>query len=492
MKPTHFILYLASIVVGMIAASGGLFLLFDRLVMPDRDHNWRSYHEIILDYVPGPRILIDSGSNTNHAIAPELIERELKRPTLIIADNAGVPFQVKLDRLEKYAKSGDIIILPLEWSYYDTEQVQMDFIEYITVKWAEYYHAMTKPEQFRFFLGHIQLDKIISRLWRLTDATPNVDQRKSYQYIVDEKLNLSGVTKTSFEDRKRHISMRGKSCHEYIFAPTGEIRDFVKETAIGLSKLQKDRQVTIIMTWPAVAGADCYDFAALDSFVEKMRELFLNVGIAVVGDPRNSLFSEEHTLDTYYHIDIEAAYTRTRRLIEDIKAAGLIPAEPEQTSPPLENGSAALIATALTKEEARIARNNSMLLSPLAKGAYVPGTEEFDNLFQLSPTGWHDFEGWGVWSRGDRSEIALRPQPNKTCDVKLDAQYFSGGRPSSIFVDGEFLKIDDGGPISIAPGDRPITIGLRHRDAHSPRELGMSDDFRVLAFGLSRIIVGCE
>ena len=115
MKPTHFILYLASIVVGMIAASGGLFLLFDRLVMPDRDHNWRSYHEIILDYVPGPRILIDSGSNTNHAIAPELIERELKRPTLIIADNAAVPFRVQSSsRLEKYAKSGDIIIC--RWS----------------------------------------------------------------------------------------------------------------------------------------------------------------------------------------------------------------------------------------------------------------------------------------------------------------------------------------------------------------------------------------
>ena len=492
MKPLNFILYLASIIVGMIASSGALFMLFDRLVMVDRDHNWRSYHEIILDYVPGPRILIDSGSNSLHAIVPELIETELKRPTFVIADNAAVPFQVKLDRLEKYAKSGDIIILPLEWSYYDAERVPGDFLGDITVKWAEYYFAMTKTEQFRFFLGHIQLDKIISGLWRLIDAAPNVDQRKSYQRAMDEKSNWSGVTKTSLENRTRHPAMEGKSCAEFIIAPTGQLRDFVKEFAARLSKLRKDRQATIVLTWPAVAGTDCYDSAALDSFVEKLRELFGNAGIAVIGDPRSSVVSEQHMLDNYYHVDIEAGFARTRRLIEDIKQAGLLPDDGDPASPPLENGSAALIATALTKEEARIARNNSMLISPLAKGAYAPGTEEFEKFFQLSPSGWQGFESWGIWSRGDRSEIVLRPRPNKTCDVKLDAHYFSQARPSLIFLDGKFLKIDDGSPISIAPGDRPVTIGLQHLDVRSPRELGVSNDPRGLAFGLSRIIVGCE
>ena len=197
-------------------------------------------------------------------------------------------------------------------------------------------------------------------------------------------------------------------------------------------------------------------------------------------------------LDNYYHVDIEAGFARTRRLIEDIKQAGLAPGEGDPASPPRENGSAALIAAALMKEEARIAENDAMLLSPLSKGAYAPGTEEFEKFFQLSSTGWQGFESWGIWSRGDRSEIVVRPQPSKTCEVKLDAQYFSQARPSSISLNGEFLKVDDGSPISIAPGDRPIAIGLQHRDVRSPRQLGISDDSRSLAFGLSRIIVGCE
>ncbi|MGA8169376.1 MAG: hypothetical protein WB816_00845 [Methylocystis sp.] len=492
MKPSAFSLYLASIIVGMTAGAGALFLLFDRLVMPDRDHVWRSYHEIILDYVPGPRILIDSGSNTAHAIAPELIEREFERPTIIIADNATIPLGLRLGRLEKYSKAGDVIILPLEWGYYKEETTPSDFLDEITGEWSEYYFAMPRIEQFRFFVGHIKLDQILSALWRRIDATPRLDQRKSREHVMDEKFNWSGVTKASLEIRKRHVSMQGKSCSQYIFVPTGEPPDFVRRTAIRLSQLQKQRQVVIVVTWPAVAGTDCYNFVELDSYVEKLRRIFNDAGIAVIADPRSSLFSEDHTLDTYYHIDIDAAYTRTRRLVEDIKRAGLLRAELNPASPSIENGSDALIATAIMKEEARIAQNNSMLILPLATGAYTPGTEEFENFFQLSPSGWHDFESWGAWSRGDKSEIALRPQLTKTCNVKLDARYFAEARPSSIFLDGKLVKIDDGNSVSIAPGDEPITIGLQHRDVRSPRDLGISDDPRRLAFGLSRIIVSCD
>ena len=218
----------------------------------------------------------------------------------------------------------------------------------------------------------------------------------------------------------------------------------------------------------------------------------MDAEIAVIGDPKSSFFSEEHILDTYYHVDIAAAYVRTRRLIEDIKAAGLLSADEEQISPPLAEGSAALIETALIKEEARIAQNNSTLLSPLSTGAYAVGTQEFENFFQLSPRGWHAFENWGVWSRDDSSEIALRPRPDKNCKVNLDRLYFSQARPSLISLDGKFVKIDDDGPISIAPGDRPITIGLQHRDVHSPSELGSSDDRPPPRFRPEGITVSCE
>jgi hypothetical protein len=45
----------------------------------------------------------------------------------------------------------------------------------------------------------------------------------------------------------------------------------------------------------------------------------------VVGEPFDSYFTPEHMLDTYYHIDSDAAHLRTERLIERLRAAGLKP-----------------------------------------------------------------------------------------------------------------------------------------------------------------------
>ena len=489
MTVSKFIAYLTSMALGATAGLGGLFLAFDRLVMPDEARDWRGYHEIILDYVPGPRVLIDSGSNTVHSIAPELIEAELHRPALVIADNATVPLRLKIERLEKYAKPGDVVILPLEWRYYKTKSMATDFLDHITKEFSTYYFVMPWTGRFAFFVGHVQLDHIVSAISRLGKSTPRPRRRQSHERAMEEKFNWFGVTRTSPENRKRHVSMEGKSCRAFAEVPTGAPADFIKKAAARLSRLQGERRVAIVLTWPALAGADCYDFAEFDAYVVKLKKIFNDAGIAVVGDPRSSLFPPEHMLDTYYHVDIDAAYARTRRLIDDIEAAGVLPVPPKQAP---ETASTALIAAALAREEARVGQNDSSSLAPLATGDYVPGTEAFENVFQMPPGGWQEFEGWGVWSRGERSEIRLRPRPDKACRLKFDRRYFAKARPSAIWLDGTFVKFDDGGPISIPPGDRPATIAFAHQDVHSPLEMGESDDARALCLGVARLAVDCD
>ena len=119
----------------------------------------------------------------------------MKWPTLIIADNASVPLRVKLDRLEKYAKAGDVIILPLEWIYYKRETIPKDFLDNIMKEFSTYYFAMPIHEQFKFFMGSINLDQITSGIWKLIDTTPKLDQRKSHELVMSEKFDWAGVTK---------------------------------------------------------------------------------------------------------------------------------------------------------------------------------------------------------------------------------------------------------------------------------------------------------
>jgi hypothetical protein len=88
--------------------------------------------------------------------------------------------------------------------------------------------------------------------------------------------------------------------------------------------------VKVYLTWPAVAGTDCY--ALKDKrlpIADEARAIFERHGIAVVGEPEDSYFTPEHMLDTYYHVDSAAAHVRTERLIVRLREAGVKPAGTE-------------------------------------------------------------------------------------------------------------------------------------------------------------------
>jgi hypothetical protein len=408
-----------------------------------------------------------------------------------VAENAATPLSFRITRLEKYLKTGDIVIMPLEWAYYTRTSIPSDFTEEVAVTGylSEFYYSLPNTaEKFMFFVRNVNIGQIVSGTKRRYALTSNANIRKSYQRVMEEKFNWSGVTQNSPQNRTRHFGVKGVSCRDYILDPGGEIRDFVHLTAARLAELQKSRGVTIVLTWPAVAGTDCYNFDRTDLFVARLKAIFNNAGLIVVGDPRRSYFSEEHMLDTYYHVDIDAAYVRTRRLIEDIEAAGVISAGGERATKTL----AAIDAAVLKKEEARLINNNSTIqLEQIVDGDYKIGQNEFDKYFYLSSMGWYDFEEWGVWSRGDTSEIVFRPHRSSPCEIIFTRNYFAQASASTIALNGVFVKIDDGQSILIPPSDQLAVITLKHQNVRSPMELGFSTDPRPLAFGLASIRVAC-
>jgi hypothetical protein len=124
------------------------------------------------------------------------------------------------------------------------------------------------------------------------------------------------------DDSRRLSAVAGATCSGYI-AASGEITGNARWAAEQLSQLQLKRKVKVIITWPAVAGDGCYMGPnGRSPLVDRVRSLFEQVDITVIGEPQDSVFQPQHMLDTYYHIDSEAAELRTRRLIDRMKASG--------------------------------------------------------------------------------------------------------------------------------------------------------------------------
>lgn len=483
MKRANFISYLLAAFLGGVAGLLTLFGIFEHFSMPDRNHNWRSYHEMILENVSGPRVLIESGSNSLHSIRPDIIERALNIPVFVIADNAAVPFDLKIKRLDKYAKVGDIIVLPLEWGYYGWHSVPSDFLNSLIERWPEYYVAMSLAERFEFFVRYVLLDLLSSHVWINLRKGTKAKRAASYAHLLEEMAHWSGVFDTSIENREPHISIIGKTCREFLAVPS-KVNAITEDIIKALAALQRRRGVKVVMAWPAVAGSDCYSDPGFPKYVEELRRDFAEQGISFAGNPEDSAFSKEHLLDTYYHVDIIAAARRTQSLADALKELGLARNHPDTPSDTLAD-------RALIAEATRVFAKNKISRSPLSSGNYRVGTDGFERSFLLLG-GWEAIESWGVWNSGPISKLLIWPNPERGCQIFLDANYFADAPASEAQVNGRSAGTDSLGQIWIDRGEQPVTLTLLHHKLRSPQELSIGNDRRKLAFGLKNVVVNCD
>jgi hypothetical protein len=311
--------FLLSVAAGATLCSFGFLLSYDFFTSSNREVPY-SYSEFLLENIAEPRIVIDAGSSSMWGIEPGLIEQAFGKTAIDVADNGAIPLDMKIYRLRKFAREGDTLIVPLEWVYYTREGVPQDFTDKTPDEYAAYYSSQPFWTRLAFAVGHASLHNLsdAGRLYLRKD----LQQTHYARMQADMSKWPRGDRK---DDRRRRSSVEGINCADYI-AATGNIVTGVEWAAKQLSDLQIKRRLRVYVTWPAVAGSDCYEMASGHlPIAEQVRAVFERYGITVVGEPADSYFTAEHMLDTYYHVDGAAARVRTERLVSSLRDAGLKP-----------------------------------------------------------------------------------------------------------------------------------------------------------------------
>lgn len=311
--------FLLFAVGGAALCAFGMLLSYDFFTASNRTVPY-SYTQFLLENVGEPRIVIDAGSSSMFGIEPALIEQAFRKPVIDVADNGSIPLDMKIYRILRYARDGDTLILPLEWVYYTRDAVPQDFTDKTPDEYAAYYASQPFARRLAFDVQHASLHN-------LSDAG-RLYLRKDLQRVHTARIQADmakwplGDRK---DDRRRTVYVDGKTCVDYI-AAAGTMVPGVEWAAKQLADLQTTRHVRVYLTWPAVAGRDCY--ALKDKrlpIADEARAIFERHGVTVVGEPEDSYFTPEHMLDTYYHVDSAAAHVRTERLIARLQEAGLKP-----------------------------------------------------------------------------------------------------------------------------------------------------------------------
>ena len=487
-KSRQFSAWFAVTLVGLV----GLYAwLFKTTVVSPEPVVPHSYMQFLLEYVDGPRILVESGSNGYHSINGELMESLSGYPTIILSDYAAASLHDKIERLRTYAHPGDIVLMPLEWGYYISDDLSWLHLRTSINETNFYYHSLSPISQLR---------RAFETPWSIVcyqcfNSKANQDDFFGQMDRMNEfiKHNMTKAPYGGAGDAEWQRKSADEShCDDYIFSRFGEappkLADDFRDAMKMLGALQRDKGVRVIVVPPVVVGNDCYERGdgILRRLLPQAERVLEANGIAYLADYQRYVFGGDHFLNTHYHIDEAARNTYTPLLLGDLVDAKLI--EPKDRSgPPLTERLPSLIdkmrydlfAKQMPKWNGKAVR-------------IIDGKHQ--GIFFLSD-GWSDEEDWGIWATGEEAEIVCSPAADRMIvGISINARYFNGSQETAVYINDQLVGRHDfseepnflfGKPLWEWTGDNPVVrLRFESRDLKSPQELGAGKDGRTLKFGI--------
>lgn len=438
-----------------------------------------NYGTFLLRAVPPPRIIVDGGSNVLWGVAAEDLERRFRIRTVVVGDTAANPFEARLERLERHVRKGDVVVMALEWPYYNRAKTYLrNFAVAAFGQYNEFFRML--PSRRRLELEASELG--LRGVWKGMAVAGRVRLHRPFsdsdyrQALLQKFATLNA--RRPHGDRVGEVKPRSNfaPCRNYIGFANNAPSPEAETIAAGLARLQERTGARVFIAWPAVAGGNCYDERSTRSRkVLEVRAAFRKHGIPILGELTDSAFPESAIMDTAYHLREPEARLRTRRLGDELERAGVAPVEKAPDA-----GTAAFAAAALARAYEAAAKR----LLPLRAGDYDVTSRRFSDRFLIGE-GWQDAKDGTVGSRGATSALMLLPALHP-CRIRL-ASVPNTSEPPLLSVAGRAAFRESGDWIEIAPATAPIRLEFAHSGTAS--EIGTDPPRRPYA--LRAIEVRC-
>lgn len=259
------------------------------------------------------KIVFVSGSNTLFGIRSADVEKHFGLPAVNLAVHYGLQIDYILDRAKRVIKSGDIVILPLEYSHYDYDGVY-SFIQssYVRTYDRGYFDALPLRKRLKHLLNTTPVDliKAISEQvkFRGEEEPPGqgVYNSKTLNQNGDQTYGAGPLL-----DRLRWA--------QPILVPATVQRSYGTEQLLEFNNWCHDHGVLLCVTWPNVMKFDAYSDAAYVDFFESLKKFFEDNGVLYFGLPEEAFFEKQYMYDGVYHLNQKGIDQRTNRIIQQLK-----------------------------------------------------------------------------------------------------------------------------------------------------------------------------
>lgn len=445
-----------------------------------------TYKWFLLKNVPGPRIIFESGSNSHHAIDTDTLGESLGVTAINVADNGGYALEDKITRLETYTRPGDVVVLPLEWTFYHREKLTDNYVETLFNSNRDYYRSMPVIKRVKRALS-LPPEKVIAEF-----IEPHSPQTQSLESPA-KALFVSALTQSTGHQSKKASSGPGagvaeQSCDDYVLGKEAQRQNLTLSKTIkpALRRLQKlkSRGVDIHFAWPVLAGEGCLTAPSyVKGFRTEIEDAVNQAGFEFLGTPSQSLYGQAFQDDSPYHLITAATDIHTQKMVSFLMAKGYGT-----------NGSPLDVKTfakhRLLELELAQAAGIKQPALPLGQTLSMDDPNFRDHINFTA--GWWAFEPYGRWMRDNRAMFRITlPQEMPDNAVLKIGGITKSGRPELVDVSFNGALISSGffgeSPLSIPVRGLPrgetlsIFIDLPMASIpQSPLELGENEDARSM------------
>lgn len=482
---------LVFIIASLIALTFGLSLYVLQVLRHVQPSPVPSTHKwFLLQEVPGPRLIIESGSNSHHGLDTDRIGEVMDMTAINIADNAGYDLEQKVARLEKHTRRGDIVILPLEWSYYTRDALTDDFVDQIPAYNRDYMNAVSLWDRLRLALS--LPPAAVFGFGRGEAVPPSLDEKTDIQKLYVASLTHPSGHSTYEKARPPALGVSDKSCDAYLFwdGPVKLSKTF-KRALKRLSALRA-RGVEIYFAWPVMTGDDCLsDTATVSVLVDRIEREVEKAGFEFLGRPADSLYPLKYRDDSPYHLVKAGTDLHTGRFINLLQERGIGTV----------SGARDLSSFARMRlyEMERKAIGEALLM-PLPVDEDIRADDARILDFVDFAAGWWAFEPYGRWMRDNEAILRLYipEELPKGAYLQLAGEMAGFGvERGNLMFDGQVIGTGLLGQdhvlsanLDTLPRGQTVLLTLRFSDAPdvlSPYDRGYNADKRTMSFHLQRL-----
>lgn len=265
-----------------------------------------------------PKLIIFAGSNVLFGVDTQRMQKELNYPVM----NAGVHaamHEYDFYWAKKIIHEGDTVIMPLEYTFYETNGFYQEYLSYIRSYDPGYLDTFSMKSKLKFMLKCNETDLLKDDIQQI------IPFRQTDSGYNGKYLNYNGdMTNNKVKDSLSEQDLRGMMSASPFTQAQIPSSESIKEITDFVQECQK-KNVTVYAAWPSYLYSQKSFSAEDEKKIQNIIDFYTSLGVKVIGNYQDELYDLQDFYDTNYHLNARGKKKRTDHLIDLIRQNNIIP-----------------------------------------------------------------------------------------------------------------------------------------------------------------------